>query len=111
LDVGFLDVLMLIRSLNDLNKADIISELESNEGYTFHRKQLLTASNAMLLDIIAYPELRPIVLHHPICLTWLTPRTPTVEIAPFTSREKSLFLDAERDIPDDDSLLYLALDL
>jgi hypothetical protein len=80
-------------------------------GYTFHRKQLLTASNAMLLDIIAYPELRPIVLYHPICLTWLTPRTPTVEIAPFTSREKSLFLDAERDIPDDDSLLYLALDL
>ncbi|KAJ6526670.1 hypothetical protein B0H19DRAFT_544231 [Mycena capillaripes] len=111
LDVGFLDVLILVRSLNDLNKKDIISELESNEGRTFHRKRLLAASNAVLLDIISYPDLRHIVLHHPICSTWATPKIPTAEIAPFTSREKSLFLTSERDIPDDDSLLYLTLDL
>ncbi|KAJ7436891.1 hypothetical protein B0H11DRAFT_2108939 [Mycena galericulata] len=108
LDVGFLDVLMLIRELHDLNKEDIIPELDANSG---HRRRILAASNAVLLDIVAYSEHRSIVLNHPVCLTWVAPHVPTSEIVPFTSREKALFLNSERDIPDDDSILYLTLDL
>ncbi|KAJ6479520.1 hypothetical protein C8R47DRAFT_1322712 [Mycena vitilis] len=111
LDVGFLDVLILIRSLNDLNKEDILAELESDPDNANPRRRLLAASNAVLLDILAYPELRPTVLHHPICATWMTPRLISTEIPPFTLREKSIFLDSGRDIPDGDSLLYLTLDL
>lgn len=110
LDVDFLDVLMHIRTENDLNKPDIVSELESNKDHASYRRRLLSASNAALLDIIAYPEHRPCVLNHPICSTWVSPLIPP-EIVPFTSREKALLLGSERDIPDDDSVLYLALDL
>ncbi|KAJ7133168.1 hypothetical protein C8R44DRAFT_772000 [Mycena epipterygia] len=111
LDVGFLDVLMLIRTLSDLNKEDIISEIESVKDYPSHRRHLLAASNAILLDILAYPEHRPVLLGHPICATWITPRVATADIAPFTCREKALFLNSERDVPDDESLLYLTLNL
>ncbi|KAF8155203.1 hypothetical protein K438DRAFT_2026476 [Mycena galopus ATCC 62051] len=111
LDVGFLDVLMLIRSLNALDKGNIISELESTDVTIPHRKRLLIVSNALLLDIIAYPELRSVIRSHPICTSWVTPPNPTPEIAPLTSRDKALFLSSERDVPDDDSPLYLSLDL
>ncbi|KAJ7813810.1 hypothetical protein B0H14DRAFT_1431924 [Mycena olivaceomarginata] len=111
LDVGFLDVLMLARSLNSLDKLVIVSELESTDENSRHRKRFLNVTNGVLLDILAYPELRSVVLNHPICSTWVTPHIPRSEIALFTSREKSLFLDSERDIPDDDSTLYLSLDL
>ncbi|KAJ7761789.1 hypothetical protein B0H16DRAFT_1530551 [Mycena metata] len=111
LDVGFLDVLILIRSLNDLNKEDILSDFASNQNDTSHRRRILAASNAVLLDILAYPELRPIVLNHPICSTWVTAYIRTPEITPFASRERALFLNSDRDIPDDNSLLYLTLDL
>ncbi|KAJ7030856.1 hypothetical protein C8F04DRAFT_1397659 [Mycena alexandri] len=111
LDVGFLDVLILIRSLNDLNKEDVLSDLKLNQSDPSHRKRTLAVGNAVLLDILAYPELRPIVLNHPICSTWVTPQITTIEIAPFASRERALFLNSDRDIPDDNSLLYLTLDL
>lgn len=111
LDVGFLDVLMLSRSLNSLDGMVIVSELESTNDSSRHRKRLLSVTNGVLLDILAYPELRSVVFNHPICSTWVTPHISRPEIAPFTSREKSLFLDSERDIPDDDSPLYLTLDL
>ncbi|KAJ7119288.1 hypothetical protein C8R46DRAFT_1150243 [Mycena filopes] len=111
LDVGFLDVLMLIRSLNDLNKKDVLSHIETSPDNPNHRRRLLAVSNAVLLDIIAYPELRAIVLNHPICSAWVAPQITTTEIAPFTSREKALFLTSDRDIPDDNSFLYLTLNL
>jgi hypothetical protein len=102
---------MLARSLNSLDKLVIVSELESTDENSRHRKRFLNVTNGVLLDILAYPELRSVVLNHPICSTWVTPHIPRSEIALFTSREKSLFLDSERDIPDDDSTLYMALDL
>ncbi|KAJ6453373.1 hypothetical protein C8R45DRAFT_1083102 [Mycena sanguinolenta] len=111
LDVGFLDVLMLIRSLNGLESGVIISEPGSTDGTASRQKRLLILSNALLLDIVAYPELRSVVLNHPICTTWVTPQIKTSEIAPFTSRERTLFLDSKQDVLDDDSPLYVALDL
>ncbi|KAJ6612855.1 hypothetical protein B0H10DRAFT_2222745 [Mycena sp. CBHHK59/15] len=111
LDVGFLDVLILIRTYHGLNKEDIITELDANREYSSHRRRLLVASNAALLDIAAYPEHRPVVLGHPICSTWVSPRQMATEIPPFTSRTKAMFLTPETDVPDDDSLLYLTLDL
>ncbi|KAJ7440610.1 hypothetical protein FB451DRAFT_126070 [Mycena latifolia] len=111
LDVAFLDVLMIIRAVHDLNKENIISELEPVGDHTRHRKRLLAVINAILLDIIAYPENRLLVLNHPICSTWATSRLAMVEIAPFTCRERVLFLASETDIPDDESQLYLTLDL
>ncbi|KAF7333273.1 hypothetical protein MSAN_02421800 [Mycena sanguinolenta] len=111
LDVGFLDVLMLIRSLNDLESGVIISEPGSTDGTASHRKRLLILNNAVLLDIVAYPELRSVVLNHPICTTWATAPTTIREIVPFTSRERTLFLDSKQNIPDDDCSLYMSLDL
>ncbi|KAJ7098581.1 hypothetical protein B0H15DRAFT_821299 [Mycena belliarum] len=110
LDVGFLDVLMIIRALNDLNKEGIITELDSI-GNRQQRKRLLAVSNAVLLDIIAYPEHRTVVLSHPICSTWVPPRIDTNEIAPFTCRERALLLTCEQNIPNDESFLYLDLNL
>ncbi|KAJ6542205.1 hypothetical protein DFH09DRAFT_46967 [Mycena vulgaris] len=111
LDVGVLDVLMLIRAFNDLNKADIIPEIESTTDHQHRRRRLLATSNAILLDIVAYPEHRAIVQSHPICSTWVTPHLDTFEIPSFACREKVLLLTSEQDIPDDESLLYLTLDL
>ncbi|KAJ7125791.1 hypothetical protein C8R43DRAFT_1111457 [Mycena crocata] len=111
LDIGILDVLMLIRFSNGLNTNDTVPDIESNKDASWLRRRLLATSNALLLDIVAYPEHRSTVLNHPICATWVTPDPTTTEIAPFASREKALFLNAERDIPDDDSALYLYIDL
>ncbi|KAJ7212534.1 hypothetical protein GGX14DRAFT_393433 [Mycena pura] len=110
LDVGFLDVLTLIRSLNGLNKEGIVSENHSTAPNSSCRR-LLAESNAILLDIVAYPEHRLTVLGHPICATWVTLQVPSTELAPFASRERALFLNGEQNIPDDDSSLYLTLDL
>ncbi|KAJ7290062.1 hypothetical protein C8J57DRAFT_336438 [Mycena rebaudengoi] len=112
LDVGILDVLMLIRTYHGFNKQDIIAEIETNGHHSSRRRRLLVASNAALLDLIAYQEHRPIVFGHPICTIWVTPRIITaIETPPFAVRERAIFLDSERDVPHDDSLLYLTLDL
>ncbi|KAK7038614.1 hypothetical protein R3P38DRAFT_2906717 [Favolaschia claudopus] len=113
LDVGLLDVLMLVRSLNNLNTTVILSALVS-PGAPSDRKRLLSVSNAVLHDILAYPEFRSVVQNHPICSTWVMPRVrASAEIVPLTSRERSLLLNSEQDIPDDESNsnLYLVLDL
>ncbi|KAK6969376.1 hypothetical protein R3P38DRAFT_3146139 [Favolaschia claudopus] len=111
LDVGLLDVLMLVRSLNNLNTTVILSAVVS-PGASPDRKRLLSVSNAVLHDILAYPELRSVVQNHPICSTWVMPRVrASAEIVPLTSRERTLLLTSEQDIPDDESNLYLVLDL
>ncbi|KAJ7699555.1 hypothetical protein B0H17DRAFT_1129170 [Mycena rosella] len=96
-DVGFLDVLMLIRAFNNLDRPST--------------KTPLVVINAILLDIVGYPEHRSIVLNHPICSTWVAPRLTSLEIVPLTCRETALFLTSEQDIPNDESPLYLSLDL
>lgn len=96
--------------MHNLNEMNIYQELESDSEY-YARRRILAASNALLLDIIAYPEHRSVVLNHPICSTWLAPVIPDAPIPSFSSREGILFLTYERDIPEDDSSLYLSLDL
>ncbi|KAJ7058721.1 hypothetical protein C8F01DRAFT_1255138 [Mycena amicta] len=109
LDIGFLEVVMNIRLMNKLNQADINVQM----GPTTERVRMLAQTNALLLDIIAYPEHRATVSSHPLCQGWISPSSSSEnhELGPFTTRERVLFLNSERDLVDGDSSLYLALDL
>ncbi|KAJ7609500.1 hypothetical protein FB45DRAFT_944582 [Roridomyces roridus] len=112
LDAGVLDRLLLLRKLHGLNKSEIHEELNDKETSDLRaRRRVLAASNAVLLDILAYPEYHPFIRNHPIHSTWVAPTVPVGgHIASFSSRESALFLNHERDIPHEDSSLYLTLD-
>lgn len=106
LQVGFLDVLFSICQIYDFPSVKV---LESGHGaHPANIKHLLIAANTALLDIMGYPEYRPLILNHPIHNVWPEHRfisaTDSVATTP-------ILLDADKDVTFDDYSSYFTLSI